>query len=230
LDSRANINSHSHVLRSKIRLIQPRLQEQQSLFWNHPQFEKIFVRHLTKLYYNVSASIPLLKNARQRAQELSSTCPVAAALEPYFAEHIVEEHNHDQWLLEDLELLGVTRDSIISAIPPTDVALIVGSQYYYINHAHPVAMMAYLAVIEGSPPNVETLNHVVASNSIPKKALRSLYKHAEIDKLHSEELWRLIDDLPLLPWHAALLGTNAFLVIEQIACFHENLFTAFNNE
>ena len=222
--------SQSEMLKYKIRLASPRLQEQLNLFWNHPRFPEIYREHLIRLYYSVSASIPLLKCALERARALSETCPVAAALVPYLSEHIVEEQDHDEWLLEDIEELGIPREKVTSQIPPTAVASLIGSQYYYIKHAHPVSVIAYLAVVEGNPPKKEALDDITLKKGIPKKALRTLYKHAELDIIHSKELWILIDDLPLVPWHTILLGVNAILVTDQIASRMEEILASVSRE
>lgn len=221
-------DSHSDILRGKISLVAPRMQEQLSRFWNHSQFEQVFLKHMEFLYHSISASVPLMEAALQRSQEISDSCPVAAILVPYLSKHIEEERGHDQWLLDDLELLGRSTADIQSQIPPTSVATQIGSQYYYINHVHPLAVIAFLAVIEGSPPEKEALDRVVASTNIPKEALRTFYKHSDIDRFHSQELWDLIDELPLLPWHHTLLGVDAMLVTEQNACIMETVLEGFD--
>ncbi len=218
--------SHSQELKSKIRLADPRLQEQLGLFWDHPSFRAVFAEHLVGLYFAVNASIPLLQCALERSRKLAAECPVAAGLIPYFTGHIDEEQYHDEWLLEDIETLGMARSSVTSRIPPPDVAAMIGTQYYYIHHAHPLSMLAYLAVIEGSPPRREELDRVAARMTVPKTSLRSFYKHAEFDIGHSEELWHLIDHLPLEPWHQTLLGLNVIVVTDQLAVIMENVLAA----
>ena len=218
---------HSRVLKSKIRMVNPRLNEQLDRFWNHSNFSEVFVNHLFRLYHSVKASAQLLEGALERSKFLSPTCPVAAALVVYFAEHVQEEKGHDEWLLDDMELLGIKRGNVTSQIPPTDVAALIGSQYYYMRHTHPVSLLAYLAIIEGNPPRQENLDFIESKTDIPKAALRSFYKHAELDIVHSAELWALIDSLPLTPWHSSLLGLNAMLVVEQIAVSMENLLASF---
>ncbi|MBT8103166.1 MAG: iron-containing redox enzyme family protein [Gammaproteobacteria bacterium] len=215
--------SNSEVLRSKIQLAEPRLQAVTARFWNHPRIEELFEKHLTRLYFTIQASKPLLESALQRSQELASQCPVAERLVPYLSEHIVEEEGHDEWVLDDLEVFGLDRGSVKAKIPPVDAATLTGSQYYYISHAHPVAVTAYQAVVEGSPPRTEFLDSVVARTSIPKKALGSFYKHAVIDKHHGKALWEMLDSLPLEPWHSTLLGMNAMLITDQIAGFLETV-------
>ena len=217
--------SFSQTLKSKIRLADPRLQEQLDLFWDHPAFREVFTEHLVRLYFAVNASIPLLDCALQRARKLAAACPVAAGLIPYFTSHIDEEQFHDDWLLDDIEALGIARTAVTSRIPPPDVAALIGTQYYYIKHAHPLSMIAYLAVIEGSPPRKAELDQVLARGVVPEASLRSFYKHAEFDIGHSEELWDLIDHLPLEPWHETLLGLNVIVVTDQLAVIMENVLT-----
>lgn len=222
--------ANSELLKSKIDLVDPRLQEQLSLFWEHPRFADVFEQHLYRLYHAVHASVPLMQCAFERSRQLSSDCPVAAALVPYFSDHIEEEKDHDVWLLQDMEVLGVPRDQITEQIPPTVVATLIGTQYYYINHTHPITMIGYLAVVEGNPPRAEVLDQIVATTSIPKNALRSFYKHAEMDIHHSDEVWRLLDDLPLTTWHNTLLGMNAMLVTDQLASMLQDVLAEVDND
>jgi len=222
--------ANSDLLKSKIRLVDPRLQEQLSLFWGHPRFTDVFEQHLYRLYHAVHASVPMMQCALERSRQLASECRVAAELVPYFSEHIEEEKQHDVWLLEDMEVLGLPNDPTAEQIPPTVVATLIGTQYYYINHCHPITMIGYLAVVEGNPPRAEMLDQIVATTSIPKDGLRSFYKHAEMDIHHSEEVWRLLDDLPLSMWHNTLLGINAMLVTDQLANMLEDVFASVNND
>jgi hypothetical protein len=216
-------DSNSTVLKAKIRLVEPRLQQAASRFWNHPQIERVFRLHLARLYFTINASKPLLECALARSRELADDCSVAKRLVPYFEKHIIEEAGHDEWILDDLRVLGVSREEVTSRLPPAEAATLAGSQYYYINHVHPLAVVSYQAVVEGSPPRKEFLDGIVARTSIPEAALGSFYKHAEIDVHHGRDLWALLDSLPLQPWHETLLGINAMLVTDQLACFLESL-------
>lgn len=224
------IESNSDLLKAKIRLVDPRLREQLHSLWHHPRFSELFREHLFRLYHTVKASVPLLERSLERAQQMSSDCPVAATLEPYLERHIVEEKDHDEWLLDDLEEFGISRESVTSQIPPTVVATLIGAQYYYINHTHPVTVIAYLAVVEGNPPKTKDLDHVVATTDIPRAALRTFYKHADLDIRHGAEIWELIDNFPLTSWHHSLLGLSAMLCTELIAASLEEILAQANHK
>jgi hypothetical protein len=217
--------THSALLRAKIELAQPRIQGTAQRFWRHERVEEVFTRHLQNLYFTVSSSRPLLEHALQRSRSLEDDA-VAAALVPYFEEHIEEEAGHDEWVLDDLEVLGVSREVAKRRIPPPAVATLTGSQYYYIDKVHPLALIAYQAVVEGYPPRVEFLDGIVARTRIPKAALGSFYKHAEIDKHHGRALWAMLDGLPLNAHHVSLLGMNALMCCELIAALMESTLDA----
>jgi len=226
-DTRRN---HSDLLKIKIDLASPYLHEQSRLFWQHPRFESVFELHLKKLYHCVSSSVPLMEEALRHANQLSDNCRVANLLIPYLEKHIEEETNHDLWLLEDIESLGIRKDLVTAMITPPDVAVLIGSQYYYCSRTHPVALLSYFALVEGYPPKKEFLDEIVENTSIPREALRSFYEHAEMDIHHSEELWSLIESLPLTPGHVELLGINALLCIDKLSEILENSRRHFENE
>lgn len=75
-------------------------------------------------------------------------------LATYLERHVDEERQHDDWLLEDLAELGVAREDVWGRIPSPNIAALVGSQYYWMRHYHPVALLGYIAVLEGRPPSV----------------------------------------------------------------------------
>jgi pyrroloquinoline quinone (PQQ) biosynthesis protein C len=126
-------------------------------------------------------------------------------------------------------VLGIDRQATLRRLPPPEIAALIGSQYYWILHAHPVAVMAYLAVLEGSPPKVETLDGLVAEHGIPEAALATFYKHSQLDISHGEEVFRLIDELPLSAEQTALLGLSAVNVVEHLSLTIEALLGAFGH-
>lgn len=208
--------SYSERIRLKIGLAEGLLDQASSAFWTSPRLEEIFPAYLTKLHASMRASVPMMEHAVARAQDLAPACPVAAELIPYLEHHIEEEQDHDLWLLDDMEALGFDREEVLGRPPDPQVASMIGAYYYWIYHAHPVAIMSYFAVVEGNPVSPATLNRVAAETSLPPRALRTIYKHAELDPHHSAEVDELIDRLPLAEEHAALLEVSALTTIEQL--------------
>jgi hypothetical protein len=153
--------------------------------------------------------VPLTEAALRRAQELADIDRPAAPLAVYLEEHVDEERDHDETLLHDLELLGVSRESLAARMPSPAVAALVGSQYYWILHHHPVAFLGYVAVMEGYPPTPELIETLIERTGLPREAFRTYVEHGELDPGHRDHLDRTLDSLPLTIEHEEALGVSA---------------------
>jgi hypothetical protein len=153
--------------------------------------------------------------ARERALALASGDPVAAALAPYLEEHIEEEQDHDEWLLDDLELLGRERSAVLARPPSPTVASLVGAQYYWIFHYHPVTLLGYISLLEGYPPSTELIQRLIDASGYPREAFRTMIAHAELDPGHRDELNELLDSLPLTHEQSIALGVNAMFSVDM---------------
>jgi hypothetical protein len=135
----------------------------------------------------------------------------------YLTHHIPEEMHHDDWVLEDLEMLAIPRHDVLARIPPPAVAALVGAQYYWIRHFHPLALLGFIAVLEGTPPDVEYFQQTADRAEIPREAFSNLFRHGRLDPRHRDDLDRALDALPLTEDHHALLGISAFQTINMLA-------------
>jgi hypothetical protein len=153
--------------------------------------------------------VPLTEAALEQSGRLGAADQLAAPLAAYLEEHVEEELHHDETLLADLEVLGIDRNSVLERIPPPDVAALVGQQYYWIFHFHPIAFLGYVAVMEGFPPSPELIELLIARTGFPRTAFRTYVEHAELDPGHRDHLDRTLDSLPLEPRHEAALGVSA---------------------
>jgi hypothetical protein len=161
----------------------------------------------------IRASVPLMQVAMERSRQLAEADPVARALVTYFTKHIREEMHHDDWLLEDLAVLGFDSATLLTRVPHPSVAAMVGSQYYWINHYHPVGLLGYIAVMEGYPPTVEQVDELEARTGFPRAAFRTMLKHAQLDPHHRDDLNRLIDSLLLTSEQSGLVGVSALQTV-----------------
>lgn len=215
--------SHSEILSRKIKLAESRLDEAASSFWTHRDVASMFPEFLFVLYSSMCSTVPLMQTASTRARAMASTDPVAARTAEYMAKHAEEELHHDEWLLEDMVAMGMEASAIRSRIPSSSVASLVGSQYYWIHHAHPVALFGYLVVLEGKPPTLPQLEMIQSKYGLPQVAFRTLIEHAETDIDHHHGLNRALDDMPLNRDHSALIALSAFQTIDKLSCVFEEL-------
>jgi hypothetical protein len=212
----------SEQLRRKIGLVLTPLVDVSERLATHPRLPELYPEYLRTSHGIIRASVPLMQEARERALTLSGD-PVAAPLADYLEHHVEEELDHDEWLLGDLELLGVDRAAVLARPPSPGVAGLVGAQYYWVLHYHPVALLGYIAVLEGYPPSLELIDGMERRTGYDRRAFRTLIAHSELDPGHSDELFELVDRLPLKREQAGVIGLSAITTVERLTSVFEEL-------
>jgi hypothetical protein len=158
-----------------------------------------------------------MEAALGQARVMADGDPVASGVATYLAKHVDEERNHDEWLLEDLEVLGLDRSKVLARVPSATVASLVGCQYYWALHYHPVALLGYFAFMEGYPPRSALIEDLIARTGFPREAFRTMVVHGELDTHHLDELDLTIDSLPLTRNQEAVLGLSAMSGVGLLA-------------
>ncbi|HEY2744464.1 MAG TPA: iron-containing redox enzyme family protein [Polyangia bacterium] len=177
--------------------------------WAESDPARAYTRFLIHLHHVIRASVPLMDAARARSLERASSDPVCAGLSEYFAVHIDEERGHDTWALEDLDATGVGRQAALASLPPAQTAALVGAQYYWIEHHHPVALLGYIFVLEDGPADADLfLDELRARSGFPEAAFRTMRHHGRLDADHRADLDRLVDRLPLTRMHKDAIGVS----------------------
>ncbi len=174
-----------------------------------PQLRELWPEYLIVQHQIIRATVPLTEAALEQSQALPPSDPLAAPLAAYMHEHVDEERDHDETLLDDLELLGVSRAEVLTRMPPPSVAALVGAQYYWLLHHHPLTLLGFIAVMEGYPPTPELVDTLVERTGFPREAFRTFAEHAELDPAHRDHLNRVLDELPLTATDEALLAVSA---------------------
>lgn len=205
-------SGHGDVLRRKIELASILLQEWSTRFWEHDRLPALVPEFLVAIHGSVRATIPLMRAAITGLERRGGD-RLDLELADYLRQHADEEADHENWLLDDLASLGFDRDQVRARHGPPAIVALVGAQYYWIHHAHPVALLGFFAVLEGHPPTLSHLDQVERRTGLPASAFRMLRRHAELDVGHRDELYALIDSLPLEPAHTGLLGVSALHTI-----------------
>lgn len=209
--------TNSQLIRSKISLFSGGLNRAAYEFWMHPDFAVVYPEYLYQSHSIIRASVPLMQATLQVCRSKPhSTEPVLQRFADYLSHHIVEESGHDEWILNDAEAIGIPRRLILERIPKDSAKQMVGSQYYWIHHYHPVAMLGYIAVMEGTPPTTEFIEAVARRTRFPLDAFSSFLLHAKVDPRHRADLDALLDDLPLNEQHHALIGLSALETIKYL--------------
>jgi hypothetical protein len=219
--------SESERLRTIVDLFVPPMRRAAAQFVAHPKVRQLYPEFLLASYGVVRASVPLMKAALVRAGQLAPDDAVAAGLLNYLPAHIEEELGHDEWALEDLGRLGIDRSAVKSRPASATIAALVGAQYYWIQHEHPVALMGYMGVLEGNPPTRASIDELISRTGYQEPAFRTLIAHAENDPEHMNDLEQTLDRLPCSPAQSALVGLSAMhTVVALTRVFEEIVRTA----
>lgn len=219
----------AEALRAKIALAIDGLTAASGAVWNHPRLAELFPDFLCALHAGMRATEHSLRTAAECARARAAADPVAASIADYLARHADEERHHDDWLLEDIEALGLDRSAVLSRIPLPSIAALVGAQYYWMHHYHPVAFMGYIAVLEGRPPVKEYLEEVIQRTSLPRAAFRTYFIHATLDHHHVREFEETLNRLPLRPEHISVMGVSAITTVDLLRQVHEEVLDAFED-
>lgn len=209
--------SVSASLRRKIELLLPSLNAAGAAVMRGDGTRERYPEYLFVLHCIVRATVPVMETALGAAQQLAADDPIASELVTYLREHIPEEMGHDEWLLEDLAALGCEREAVLQRPPPASVATLVGAQYYWIFHHHPVCLLGHIAVMEGYPPTAEQIDALSQRTGYPPSAFRTLHRHADLDAHHRDEFDELVDRLPLTDEQEALIGMSALHTVGAAA-------------
>lgn len=195
-------------LRRKLELVLPLLVDAGRRLWEHPRIRDLYPEYLVATHGVIRASVPLMERALERAQAVAADDPAAAGLAAYLEHHVEEERGHDDWLLEDLAVLGRSPEAVMAQVPSASVAALVGAQYYWIEHYHPVALLGYIGLLEGYPPSIADVDALMSRTGYGREAFRTLIRHSELDPLHAADFDEAVDRLPLTRGQSAVVGLS----------------------
>jgi pyrroloquinoline quinone (PQQ) biosynthesis protein C len=200
--------SASVRLRRKVALAIGPFTEACTALVDHPRVGELWPEYLVTQHQIIRATVPLTVLAAERARTLAGD-PVAGDLASYLDEHVDEERGHDDDLLADLDALGVEHEAVLARMPSPAVASLVGCQYYWICHHHPIAFLGYVALMEGYPPTPDLVQTLGERTALPAEAFRTFAEHGELDPGHRDHLDRVLDSLPLTREHETVMAISA---------------------
>jgi hypothetical protein len=194
----------------------PGLSRAGARFWGHQDLRLLYPRYLVALHTVIRASVPLMRMAHDVISARHLDLPWGPPLAAYLYGHIGEEMGHDDWLLEDLDRLGVPPAAVTGHVPSPVVAAMVGAQYYHIHHVHPAVLLGYIAVLEGYPPSDDLVKIAAERTGYPITAFRTLRKHAHLDPGHCRDLDAALDTIPLDATLYAMIRANALATLHYL--------------
>jgi hypothetical protein len=218
MGARDGMTTPSQRLRKTVSLVRGRLDSLIRQVWFHPRLSELFPEFLFAMYGITVASAPAMRGAATRCSTLTDD-PLAHWLGEYYMEHAEEESGHERWLLDDLASFGITRDQVFDRLPYPSVAALVGLQYYWMFHVHPIAYLGYISVVE-EPATMEFLESVSRRTGIALWSMSGHVMHARLDPDHVAEFDAALDSLTLTQHRQDLISTSAIATVAHL----ENVF------
>lgn len=213
----------SEQLHQKRRLMSPRLWEASHRLWQHPELARMYPCLLFRSYCIARAAVSFLEAAAARLESMTDGDPAAAGLLQFLRYFIPEETGHDEWMLEDLEVLGFPREEVRALVPPPTVAGMVGAQYYWIDNHHPVSVLGFFFLGETSGPRTEEVEEMIDRTGLPRTACRALLRHSALDVKHGSDIEQVVDSLPLTSDHLSMIGVSLAYSIHGMALCTEEI-------
>lgn len=202
------MNTPASRLISKLGLVQAALQAEAQQLWASPNPREIYPLYLEQMHMVVRAGVSLMETAVQAARKLPTSSALKSDLIDYLVKHIEEERGHDLWLLEDYAATSHNPEYLLAKIPSSEVANMVGAQYYWILHHHPVMVMGHIAALETYHPPAGFARYLSELTDYSLDAFRAISRHEKLDLVHKVEIHALIDAINLSPRDEVALGVS----------------------
>lgn len=212
-------------LRATLALAAPAVRAATAALWQPAGLRARYLAYLGAMHALIRASVPLMELAADRCARPAGYDPVAEPLGRYLREHAEEERGHDDWLLADIAAAGGDPGGPAAVLPSPVIAAMAGAQYYWIEHHHPVALLGYIAVLEGNAPAPGLADRLAAQTALPAAAFRTLRDHAALDTGHLADLDGLLDRLPLSAARRTAVRVSALHTVRELARLFRDLAT-----
>ena len=104
-----------------------------------------------------------------------------------FYRHAISEIAHDLLALDDLEVLGVSRDLVIQSRPLPTTSAFLGHALYKIQFESALTYLGYLFHLEFLPTTSgHSYMDVLMKKGVPKEALTFIQEHSTVDVAHNK--------------------------------------------
>lgn len=188
-------------LRQVVALVAPHVGRAAARMWAGEPALDLYRDWLGAQYDLIRATVPLLREALWHTD--------SEVLAGYFTDQLEAEAGHDHWVEDDWAAAGFAPDELTDRVPEPAVARLAGAQYYWIRHAHPLALLGHIAVLEWHPPRAELVPELMRRTGLPERAFGTLARHTELDTTHAAVLDDLLARLSLRTVHERLITTSA---------------------
>lgn len=141
-----------------------------------------YIAYLTEAYHHVSHTVRFLMSMGAHLPESKK------ALHRVITEYIEEEVGHEEWILNDIEAAGGSREAACHSTPNLETQLLVAYNYDYIARKNPVGFLGMVYMLESTSTQLATRGAQAVSQQLglAGKAFSYLTSHGELDISHMQ--------------------------------------------
>ena len=146
---------------------------------------------LVEAYHHVKHTVPLLMACGSRLPERLEW------LREAIVHYIEEEVGHQEWILNDLQNLGVDKEQVRRGKPSMATELMVSYAYDTVTRGNPVGLFGMVYALEKTSSTIATFaaSQIVSALDLPKKAMTYMVSHGSLDVTHMQDYEKLMNRL-----------------------------------
>jgi len=150
-----------------------------------------YIAFLTEAYHHVKHTVPLLMACGARLPERLEW------LRESIVKYIEEEIGHQEWILNDLQALGVDKESIRHGKPSIPTELMVSYAYDQVMRSNPVGLFGMVYTLEKTSSTIATFaaEQIASSLSLPQEAMSYMISHGSLDVEHMQDFEQIMNRL-----------------------------------
>jgi len=139
-----------------------------------------YIAYLTEAYHHVSHTVPFLMSMGLKLPQSKKW------LHKAIIEYQEEEVGHEEWILNDIEAAGGSKEAARNATPNLETQVLIAYNYDYITRKNPVGFLGMVYMLESTSTQIANkgADAVKDKLGLSKKAFSYLYSHGELDISH----------------------------------------------
>lgn len=168
--------------------------------------------------------MPLLELAVRRCRKLAPDDPASEALGSYYAQRMAKSTVRNRHSFARLLITGRESVSVLGELASRTIADLVGAQYYWIEHDHPVTLLGYLLVLDDGASVCWSRDPVEAgARNQTIEPLCTLDEPTQQQVRRADDLVELLDTLPLSEKQQTTVVHSALRTVEELVNLYMNL-------
>lgn len=146
---------------------------------------------LVEAFHHVRHTVPLLMACGSRLPERLEW------LREAIVHYIDEEVGHQEWILNDLQQLGVDKEQVRHGKPSLATELMVSYAYDTVARGNPVGLFGMVYALEKTSSTIATYaaGQIAGALDLPAKAMSYMVSHGSLDVTHMQDFEKLMNRL-----------------------------------